>query len=76
MAEKRRNFNEFFPKFQSLISRLLSRVSKKHENSLKRWAIRNSEKTADFLKVICVSPLDDKPVPVAQLGWGLKRGRE
>jgi hypothetical protein len=31
MAEKQRNFYEFFPKFQSLISRLLSRVLKKNE---------------------------------------------
>jgi hypothetical protein len=55
MAEKQRNFYEFFPKFQSLIARLLSQASKKHENVLK-----NVSYNFEIIRIFLGAAVDEK----------------
>ena len=55
MAKKRRNFGKFFPKFQSLISRLVSRASKKHENVLK-----NVSYNFEIIRIFLGAAVDEK----------------
>jgi hypothetical protein len=48
-GRKRRNFGEFSPTFQSLISQLLSRVLKIHENGLNGWVSHHFKTIPLFL---------------------------